>query len=377
MTTPMTNKTNAYKIAILAGDAIGPEIMAQAVRVFELVSKHRDVEFELTEAPFGAHAYFEHGKAFPDETKAVCDASDAILKGPVGLSHAESQKIPVEEQAERGAILPLRARYNTFANFRPIYLSRDMAHFSPLKREVIQDGIDILLIRELVGGLYFGEKERGVNADGKRYVKETLEYNEDQVRQILIVGFEQARLRKGVLHNIHKSNVLMSSVFWNEILDEVHKDYTDIKVVHLLVDAAATALCLNPGQFDVMVMENMFGDILSDQGGGILGSLGLMPSACVGPEKAYYEPSHGSAPDIAGKNIANPYSMIGSVAMMLDMSFGLKAESDAVWSAMKSVFESGYSTADLLSADTNPKILSTTEFGDLVMQELDRVLANS
>ena len=375
MTTPMTNKTNAYKIAILAGDAIGPEIMAQAVRVFELVSKHRDVEFELTEAPFGAHAYFEHGKAFPDETKAVCDAADAILKGPVGLSHAESQKIPVEEQAERGAILPLRARYNTFANFRPIYLSRDMAHFSPLKREVIQDGIDILLIRELVGGLYFGEKERGVNADGKRYVKETLEYNEDQVRQILIVGFEQARLRKGVLHNIHKSNVLMSSVFWNEILDEVHKDYADIKVVHLLVDAAATALCLNPGQFDVMVMENMFGDILSDQGGGILGSLGLMPSACVGPEKAYYEPSHGSAPDIAGKNIANPYSMIGSAAMMLDMSFGLKAESDAVWSAMKSVFESGYSTADLVSTDTNPKILSTSEFGDLVMLELDRLLA--
>ena len=375
MTTPTTNKTNAYKIAILAGDAIGPEIMAQAVRVFDLVSKHRDVEFELNAAPFGAHAYFEHGKAFPDETKAVCDAADAILKGPVGLSHAESQKIPVEEQAERGAILPLRARYNTFANFRPIYLSRDMAHFSPLKREVIQDGIDILLIRELVGGLYFGEKERGVNADGKRYVKETLEYNEDQVRQILIVGFEQARLRKGVLHNIHKSNVLMSSVFWNEILDEVHKDYADIKVVHLLVDAAATALCLNPGQFDVMVMENMFGDILSDQGGGILGSLGLMPSACVGPEKAYYEPSHGSAPDIAGKNIANPYSMIGSAAMMLDMSFGLKAESDAVWSAMKSVFESGYSTADLVSTDTNPKILSTSEFGDLVMLELDRLLA--
>jgi len=375
MTTPTTNKTNAYKIAILAGDAIGPEIMAQAVRVFDLVSKHRDVEFELTAAPFGAHAYFEHGKAFPDETKAVCDAADAILKGPVGLSHAESQKIPVEEQAERGAILPLRARYNTFANFRPIYLSRDMAHFSPLKREVIQDGIDILLIRELVGGLYFGEKERGVNADGKRYEKETLEYNEDQVRQILIVGFEQARLRKGVLHNIHKSNVLMSSVFWNEILDEVHKDYADIKVVHLLVDAAATALCLNPGQFDVMVMENMFGDILSDQGGGILGSLGLMPSACVGPEKAYYEPSHGSAPDIAGKNIANPYSMIGSAAMMLDMSFGLKAESDAVWSAMKSVFESGYSTADLVSTDTNPKILSTSEFGDLVMLELDRLLA--
>ena len=223
--------------------------------------------------------------------------------------------------------------------------------------------------------MYFGEKERGINADGKRYVKEVLEYNEDQVRQVLVVGFEQARLRKGVLHNIHKSNVLMSSVFWNEILDEVHLDFPDVKVIHLLVDAAATALCLNPGQFDVMVMENMFGDILSDQGGGILGSLGLMPSACVGPEKAYYEPSHGSAPDIAGKNIANPYSMIGCVAMMLDMSFGMKAESDAVWAAMKSVFEAGYSTADLSSADSSQKIVSTTEFGDLVMTELERLLA--
>ncbi len=277
--------TNAYKIAVLAGDAIGPEIMTQALRVFGVVQQHRDVAFELIEAPFGANAYFSHGKAFTDEAKAVCDAADAILKGPVGLSHEESKKIPVDEQAERGAILPLRARYNTFANFRPIFLSKDMAHFSPLKPEIIKDGIDILLIRELVGGLYFGKKERGVNADGQRYVHELLEYTEQQVRQVLVVAFEQARLRKKRLHNIHKSNVLMSSVFWNEILDEVHKDFSDIEVIHLLVDAAATALCLNPGQFDVMVMENMFGDILSDQGGGILGSLGLMPSACIGPDQ--------------------------------------------------------------------------------------------
>ncbi|MCB1677018.1 MAG: 3-isopropylmalate dehydrogenase, partial [Halioglobus sp.] len=276
----------------------------------------------------------------------------------------------------RGAILPLRARYNTFANFRPIYLSKDMAHFSPLKADIIRDGIDILLIRELVGGLYFGEKERGVNESGKRYVKEVLEYDEDQIRQVLVVAFEQARLRKKKLHNIHKSNVLMSSVFWNEILDEVHQDYQDVEVVHLLVDAAATALCLNPGQFDVMVMENMFGDILSDQGGGILGSLGLMPSACMGPEKAYYEPSHGSAPDIAGKNIANPYSMIGSVAMMLEMSFGMNEESRAVWNAMKSVFEAGYSTADLSSPDAGTQIVSTVEFGDMVMTKLGELLAN-
>ncbi|HIG43589.1 MAG: 3-isopropylmalate dehydrogenase [bacterium] len=372
--------SNAYKIAILAGDAIGPEIMAQAVRVFDIIARHRDVAFELIPAPFGAAAYFEYGKAFPDQTKVICDEADAILKGPVGLSHEESKKIPVDEQPERGAILPLRARYNTFANFRPIYLSKDMAHFSPLKPEVIKDGIDILLIRELVGGLYFGEKERGVNESGKRFVKEVLEYDEDQIRQVLKVGFEEAQKRTKVLHNIHKSNVLMSSVFWNEILEEVRQDYPEIEVKHLLVDAAATALCLNPGQFDVMVTENMFGDILSDQGGGILGSLGLMPSACIGPEKAYYEPSHGSAPDIAGKNIANPYSMIGSVAMMLEMSFNLKAESDAVWEAMRSVFEAGYSTSDLTSAESGStstitsRIVSTSEFGDLVMDKLEALL---
>ena len=366
--------SNAYKVAILAGDAIGPEIMAQDVRVFDVISEHRDVAFELIDAPFGASAYFEHGKAFPDQTKQVCDEVDAILKGPVGLSHEESQKIPVEEQAERGAILPLRARYNTFANFRPIFLSPDMAHFSPLKKAVIENGIDILLIRELVGGLYFGEKERGTDEHGKRFVKEVLAYDEDQIRQVLKVGFEQAMLRKKVLHNIHKSNVLMSSVFWNEVLEEVRVDYPEVEVKHMLVDAAATALCLNPGQFDVMVMENMFGDILSDQGGGILGSLGLMPSACMGPEKAYYEPSHGSAPDIAGKNIANPYSMIGSVAMMLEMSFDLVDESKAVWSAMKSVFEAGYSTSDLSNNDSGTKIVSTVEFGDLVMDKLGQLL---
>lgn len=366
--------TNALKVAVLDGDAIGPEIMAQAVRVFEIVRQHRDVEFELLRAPFGAGAWFDHGSAFPDKTRAICDEADAILKGPVGLSYEESQKIPVEEQPERGAILPLRARYDTFANFRPILLSRDMAHFSPLKPDIIRDGIDILLIRELVGGLYFGKKERGTNDAGLRYVCETLEYDEEQVRRVLEVAFEQARRRKHRLHNIHKSNVLMSSVFWNEILEEVRVDYPDVEVVHMLVDAAATALCLNPGQFDVMVMENMFGDILSDQGGGILGSLGLMPSACIGPHKAYYEPSHGSAPDIAGKNIANPYSMIGSVAMMLDMSFGMKAEADAVWQAMKSVFEAGFSTADLSSPDAGTRLVSTVEFGDKVIEALDRSL---
>jgi 3-isopropylmalate dehydrogenase len=359
-----------YKIALLDGDGIGPEIMVEAVKILKLVAERNKVTFDLTHAPFGASAWFATGSAFPEATKAICDASDAILKGPIGLSHEESKKIPVDQQPERGALLPLRRRYNTYANFRPVYLPKGLAHFSPLKPEIIGDGIDIMIIRELVGGLYFGKKETGINAAGKRFVAEVLEYDEDQIRAIVKVAFDTAMKRKKVLHNIHKSNVLKSSVLWNEIVEEVRKDYPDVQVIHILVDAAATYLCLKPTQFDVMVMENMFGDILSDQGGGILGSLGLMPSACIGPEKAYYEPSHGSAPDIAGKNIANPYSMIGSVAMMLEYSFGMDKEAKNLWQAMQSVFAQGFSTADLSKPGSGVKMISTSEFGDLVAKEL-------
>ena len=363
----------SYKIALLEGDGIGPEIMAEAIKILRLVEIRNNITFELLPGAFGANAYFSHGHSFPDETKSLCDEADAILKGPIGLNHKDSKKIPVDMQPERGALLPLRRRYDTFANFRPVYLPKGIAHFSPLKPEIIGDGIDLIIIRELVGGLYFGNKEVGTNDQGKRYVHETLEYDEDQIARIAKVAFDTAQKRKKVLHNIHKSNVLKSSVLWNEIVGEVGINYPDVKVEHILVDAAATYLCLNPRQFDVMVMENMFGDILSDQGGGILGSLGLMPSACVGPEKAYYEPSHGSAPDIAGEGIANPYSMIGSVAMMLEMSFNMTQEARNIWQAMQSVFAQGYSTADLLTPSSNIKMIKTNEFGDLVAKELVKI----
>ena len=363
----------SYKIALLEGDGIGPEIMAEAIKILRLVEIRNSITFELLPGAFGANAYFSHGHSFPDETKSLCDEADAILKGPIGLNHKDSKKIPVDMQPERGALLPLRRRYDTFANFRPVYLPKGIAHFSPLKPEIIGDGIDLIIIRELVGGLYFGNKEVGINDQGKRYVHETLEYDEDQIARIAKVAFDTAQKRKKVLHNIHKSNVLKSSVLWNEIVGEVGIDYPDVKVEHILVDAAATYLCLNPRQFDVMVMENMFGDILSDQGGGILGSLGLMPSACVGPEKAYYEPSHGSAPDIAGEGIANPYSMIGSVAMMLEMSFNMPQEARNIWQAMQTVFAQGYSTADLLTPGSNIKMIKTDEFGDLVAKELVKI----
>jgi len=359
-----------YKIAILAGDGIGPEITAEAVKVLKIIEERNDVRFELLPAAFGACAYFESGSAFPHQTKAICDEADAILKGPIGLSHEDSKRIPIDEQPERGALLPLRRRYNTYANFRPVSLPKSLAHFSPLKAEIIGEGIDLVIVRELVGGLYFGQKEMGVNDAGIRYVRETLEYDEAQIYQIMQQAFKLASKRRKLLHNIHKSNVLKSSVLWNEVMEEVAKEYPDVQVVNMLVDAAATALCLKPTQFDVMVMENMFGDILSDQGGGILGSLGLMPSACIGPEKAYYEPSHGSAPDIAGKNIANPYSMIGSVAMMLENSFDMEAEAKNVWAAMQGVFADGYSTADLSKPGTGVTMISTVEFGDKVVEKL-------
>lgn len=362
-----------YKIAVLAGDGIGPEITKEALKVLAVIEQRNDVQFELMHALFGACAYFETGDAFPQATKDICDQADAILKGPIGLSHEESKQIPVDKQPERGALLPMRRRYNTYANFRPVSLPKALAHFSPLKPEIIGEGIDLIMVRELVGGLYFGEKEMGVNDKGLRYVRETLEYDEVQIRNIMHEAFKLASKRRKLLHNIHKSNVLKSSVLWNEVMEEVALEYPDVQVINYLVDAAATALCLKPTQFDVMVMENMFGDILSDQGGGILGSLGLMPSACIGPDKAYYEPSHGSAPDIAGKNIANPYSMIGSVAMMLENSFGMEAEAKNVWTAMQGVFADGFSTADLSKPGSGVNMISTEQFGDKVVEKLRQI----
>ena len=260
-----------YKIALLPGDGIGPEIAQEARKVLAAIEARGQMEFECAEAAFGGAAYMQTGRAFPEQTMEICDAADAILKGPIGLSKEEADQIPIDEQPERGALLPMRRRYDTFANYRPVYLPKGLAHFSPLKAEVVGDGIDLLMIRELVGGLYFGHKERGEDDAGRRYVRETLEYDEVQIARILHVAFGEAQKRKRVLHNVHKSNVLLSSVLWNQVLEEVAREYPQVEVRHIIVDAAATALCLDPRQFDVMVMENMMGDILSDLGGGILG----------------------------------------------------------------------------------------------------------
>lgn len=356
-------------LAILEGDGIGPEIMAEAIKSLKAVEKKFGHRFTLEYAPFGAAAYFSDGDPFPAKTKAVCDKADAIVKGPVGLSIAEMEKIPQDKRPEIGAILPLRKRYDTFANYRPVVLDTSFVDFSPLKASVIgPDGLDILMIRELVGGIYFGKKTEG-ETTGMQYSSDDCTYTREQIERVAVVAFEEARKSKTrLLTNVHKSNVLATSRFWKTVVEELVPRYPDVKYTSILVDNVAYQLVVKPAQFNgVMLLENMMGDIITDQAGGVIGSLGLMPSACMGPVKGYVEPSHGSAPDIAGQGKANPYSMVGSIALMLDKCFGLKAESDAIWQAMFGVMQDGYRTPDLARKDTPAdRILSTSQFGDMV-----------
>jgi 3-isopropylmalate dehydrogenase len=358
-------------IAVLEGDGIGPEIVREALKVLRTVEEKYGHEFSLEFAPFGASAYFTEGSPFPERTKAVCDAADVIIKGPVGLAVEKMNEIPPEHRPEIGAILPLRSRYDTFANFRPVRLPKNLISFSPLKPELLGEGIDILMIRELVGGIYFGEKVEGP-ATGMAYAKDDCTYTDAQVRRVAIVAFEEAQKRACALINIHKANVLATSRFWNKVVEDVAKSYPGVPCRSLLVDNAAYQLVKHPTSLNgVVLLENMQGDILTDQAGGIIGSLGLMPSACVGPEKSYVEPAHGSAPDIAGKNIANPYSMIGSIALMLDRCLGLEKEAQEVWDALFLVFDQGFTTAELAEgAAEKRKVLSTTEFGDAVVRNI-------
>lgn len=354
-------------IAVLEGDGIGPEIVAESIKVLKAVEKRYGHEFELMYAPFGAEAYFTEGSPFPEKTMKVCDQADAIIKGPVGLAVDKMDQIPQNMRPEIGAILPLRRRYDTFANYRPVRLPKALASFSPLKESLIGEGLDILMIRELVGGIYFGNKTEG-SQTGMRYAEDDCKYTDEQVRRVAIVAYEEARKRRAPMTNIHKANVLATSRFWKDVVEDVGKSYPDVEYRSMLVDNAAFQLVKNPVQFNgVVLLENMQGDILTDQAGGVLGSLGLMPSACMGPQKGYVEAAHGSAPDIANQNKANPYSMIGSVAFLLEKCLGLQEESERVWNALFAVFEMGYRTIELAPPGyEKSRILTTREFGDLV-----------
>ena len=360
-------------IAVLEGDGIGPEITREGLKVLDVIAEKFNHKFIYNKAPFGAESYFKYKYPFPEETKIICDEADVIIKGPVGLSVEKMELIPLEFRPEKGAILPLRKRYDTFANFRPVYLPKELSFFSPLKEEIIKDGIDILMIRELVGGIYFGDKIEGHDTNNE-YSNDKCIYSRDEILRIAHVAFKEAMKKNKQLTNVHKANVLATSRFWNSIIEEVKKEYPEVKYNSVLVDNAAFQLVKNPIQFNgVMLLENMQGDILTDQAGGIIGSLGLMPSACIGPTKSYVEPAHGSAPDIGGKNIANPYSMIGSVALMLEKCFDLNEEAKLVWDSMINLFKDGFRTIDLADQRTEKsKIISTSDFGNRVVEYIKK-----
>lgn len=353
----------AYKVAILPGDGIGREVMEEALKVLDAVSQRFKLEFEYREALVGGIAIDEKGTAFPDETKEVCDWSQAILFGAVGGPKWED--LPPEEQPERAALLPLRKRYELYANLRPALVFPPLIDSSPLKREVLGDkGFDILIVRELTGGIYFGRPKGIFQEKGKRKGIDTLIYFDWEIERVARVAFEAAIKRSKRLTSIDKANVLTSMVLWREVVKEVAQDYPQVELNHLLVDNAAMQLIRDPLQFDVILAGNMFGDILSDEASMLTGSIGMLPSASLGQEKGLYEPVHGSAPDIAGQGIANPLATILSAAMMLRHSFQLDREAKAIESAVVSVLEEGYRTRDLYRGEG--KLVSTQEMGDLV-----------
>jgi len=353
------------KIAVLPGDGIGPEVMAEALKVLDAVEKKFNVKFAITRANVGGAGIDNEGKALPDSTVEICTASEAILFGSVGGPKWES--LPPEEQPERGALLPLRRIFGLYANLRPAIVFPSLAGASSLKEEVVRGGFDIMVIRELTGGIYFS-LPKGIEGEGSARVGfDTLRYSVPEIERIAHVAFRAARERSGKVCSVDKANVLSSSVLWRETVTAVSRDYPDVELSHMYVDNAAMQLVRWPKQFDVLLCENMFGDILSDEAAMLTGSLGMLPSASLAEGTfGMYEPSGGSAPDIAGKGIANPIAQILSVGMMLRYSFGLHDAAEAVENAVARVLDQGCRTADIFQEEKGERLLSTSQMGDAI-----------
>ncbi len=351
------------KICVLPGDGIGPEIIVEAVRVLKALG----LAFEMEEAPVGGAGYRALGHPLPESTLALAKASDAILFGAVGDFSLDS--LPRELRPEQ-AILGLRKELNLFANFRPALVYPELVDASSLKPEVIS-GLDILIIRELTGDIYFG-KPRGIRTleSGEREGFDTMRYSESEIRRVLRVGFDAARKRSKRLCSVDKANVLDTMQLWREVAVEVGKEYPDVELSHQYVDNAAMQLLKNPKQFDVIVTGNMFGDILSDEASMLTGSIGMLPSASLNENNfGLYEPIHGSAPDIAGKGIANPLATILSAAMMLRFSFNHIEAADRIEAAVKRVLAQGFRTGDII--EPGMKAIGTREMGDAVLAALN------
>jgi 3-isopropylmalate dehydrogenase len=353
-----------FRIAVLPGDGIGPEIMKEARKVLDVVAARAGVRFTMEEGLVGGAAYDRYGTPLPEDVMKMAEASDAVLLGAVGGPKWES--LDYSLRPERG-LLGLRSGLGLFANLRPVVVFEDLIDASPLKPEVIR-GIDLLIIRELLGDAYFG-KPRGIRTEnGQRIGINTMVYTEGEIRRIARVAFEIARTRRRKLLSADKANVLETTELWRDVVTEVGRDYPDVELKHMYVDNCAMQLIRNPGQFDVIVTTNMFGDILSDEASMLTGSLGMLPSASQGEKTAMYEPSHGSAPDIAGKNIANPLATILSAAMMLRHSFGMPEEATVVENAVRMVLKAGFRTEDI--RQLGAVVVGTAEMGDHVVKKI-------
>jgi len=365
------------KLLILPGDGIGPEVMIQVRRIVDWFDRRRAVGFDILEQPVGGAAYDLHGTPLTDEALSEAMEADAVLLGAVGGPQYDN--VPRDRRPEAG-LLRLRKEMDLFANLRPALVFDALVDASTLKNEVVQ-GLDILILRELTSGVYFGEP-RGIEtmADGTRRAIDTQVYTEAEIRRVAEVGFELARKRGNRVHSVEKANVMESGVFWREVVTALHGDrFRDVELHHMYADNCAMQLVRRPKQFDVIVTDNLFGDILSDCAAMLTGSLGMLPSASLGAEdetgrrRAMYEPVHGSAPDIAGKDMANPLATILSFAMMLRYSFGLGDDAELVERAVQNVLAAGCRTADIVAPGIEP--VSTTQMGDAVLAELDRLAA--
>jgi len=358
-----------FKVAVLPGDGIGPEVMAEALKVLDAVEKKFSVKFERTFANVGGAGIDNEGKALPQTTIDICKASDAILFGSVGGPKWES--LPPDEQPERGALLPLRKIFGLYANLRPAIIFPSLTGASSLKEEVIAGGFNVLVVRELTGGIYFSQP-KGIEGSGRERVGvDTMRYSVPEIERITHVAFQAARKRGKKLCSIDKANVLSTSVLWREIVTGIAKEYPDVELSHMYVDNAAMQLVKWPKQFDVILCENMFGDILSDEAAMLTGSLGMLPSASLAEGSfGMYEPSGGSAPDIAGQGIANPIAQILSAGMMLRYSFGMVEAADAIDAAVAKVLDQGIRTRDIYQQKSGEKLANTKEMGDAVIAAL-------
>ncbi|MGG5218739.1 3-isopropylmalate dehydrogenase [Rahnella variigena] len=351
-----------HHIAVLPGDGIGPEVMAQAYKVLEAVRQRFGLKITTSEYDVGGAAIDKHGSPLPEVTVAGCEQADAILFGSVGGPKWEH--LPPNDQPERGALLPLRKHFKLFSNLRPARLYQGLEEFCPLRADIAAKGFDILCVRELTGGIYFGQPKgrEGQGMHDKAFDTEV--YYRFEIERIARIAFESARKRRSKVTSIDKANVLQTSIMWREVVNEIAKDYPDVSLSHMYIDNATMQLIKDPSQFDVLLCSNLFGDILSDECAMITGSMGMLPSASMN-EQAFglFEPAGGSAPDIAGKNIANPIAQILSAALLLRYSLGADDAANAIEQAVNKALEAGHRTGDLANGQ---QALGTSEMGDII-----------